>query len=103
MKKGIAIFGKGGIIKTIQKEVKRRTITMTKRTTYTDGWHKAKDFGTLEFYVENGRLVKGLVYVGTPKRIKTVYPYEWKPECNCYSKVSGVTATYGFYKNYLWK
>lgn len=76
---------------------------MSKRTTYADGWHKAKDFGTLEFYVENGRLVKGLVYVGTPKRMKIVYPYEWKQECNCYSKVSGVTATYGFYKNYLWK
>ena len=76
---------------------------MSKRTIYTDGWHKAKDFGTLEFYVENGRLIKGLVYVGTPRRMKTVYPYEWKQECNCYSKVSGVTATYGFYKNYLWK
>jgi len=34
MKKGIAIFGKGGIIKTIQKEVKGRTITMKTTTTY---------------------------------------------------------------------
>ena len=34
MKKGIAIFEKGGIIKTIQKEVTRRTMTMSKKTTY---------------------------------------------------------------------
>ena len=34
MKKGIAIFGKSGIIKTIQKEVKRRTIIMKTTTTY---------------------------------------------------------------------
>ena len=36
MKKGIAIFGKGGIIKTIQKEVTRRTITMKTTTTAAD-------------------------------------------------------------------
>ena len=77
---------------------------MSKRTIYTDGWHKAKDFGgTFEFYVENGQLVEGLVCKGTPKRVKIVYPYEWNPECSCYCKVSGVTATYGCYKNYLWK
>ena len=75
---------------------------MSKRT-YTDGWHKAKDFGTLEFYVENGQLVEGLVCVGTPKRVKVVYPYEWNQEDNCYCKVSGVTAIYGCYENYLWK
>ena len=34
MKKGIAIFEKGGIIKTIQKEVTRRTMTMSKKITY---------------------------------------------------------------------
>ena len=34
MKKGIEIFGKCGIIKTIQKEVKGRTITMTTNTAY---------------------------------------------------------------------
>ena len=34
MKKSIAIFGKGGIIKTIQEEVKRRTMTMKTTTTY---------------------------------------------------------------------
>ena len=34
MKKGIAICGKSGIIKTIQKEVTRRTITMKTTTTY---------------------------------------------------------------------
>ena len=78
-------------------------MTMSKRTTYADGWHKAKDFGTLEFYVENGQLVEGLVCVGTPKRVKVVYPYEQNPECSCYYKVSGVTATYGCYENYLWK
>ena len=32
MKKGIAIFGKCGIIKTIQKEVTRRTMTMSNNT-----------------------------------------------------------------------
>ena len=34
MKKGIAISEKSSIIKTIQKEVTRRTMTMSKRTTY---------------------------------------------------------------------
>ena len=34
MKKGIAISEKSAIIKTIQKEVTRRTMTMSKRTTY---------------------------------------------------------------------
>ena len=75
---------------------------MSKRM-YADGWHKTKDFGTLEFYVENGQLVEGLVCVGTPKRVKVVYPYEWNPKYNCYCKVSEVTATYGCYENYLWK
>ena len=28
---------------------------MSKRTTYADGWHKAKGYKNLEFYVENGR------------------------------------------------
>ena len=36
MKKGIAISEKCGIIKIIQKEVTRRTMTMSKRTIYTD-------------------------------------------------------------------
>ena len=102
MKKGIAIFGKGGIIKTIQKEVTRRTMTMSKRTTYADGWHYAKD-GTLRFYVKNGQLVEGLMCKGTPKRSKVVYPYEWNPECNRNRKMSGVTATKKKKKNYLWK
>ena len=64
--------------------------------------HYAKD-GTLRFYVKNGQLVEGLMCKGTPKRSKVVYPYEWNPECNRYRKMSGVTATYGCYENYLWK
>ena len=102
MKKGIAISEKSSIIKTIQKEVTGRTMTMSKRTTYADGWHYAKD-GTLRFYVKNGQLVKGLMCKGTPKRSKVVYPYEWNPECNRYRKMSGVTATIGCCENYLWK
>ena len=75
---------------------------MSKRTTYVDGWYIAKD-GNLKFYVKNGQLVEGLMCKGTPKHVKTVRPYEWNPECNRYRKVSGVTATYGCYENYLWK
>ena len=76
---------------------------MSKRTTYTDGWHKAKEYGNLEFYVENGRLIKGLLHVGGIDGVKAVYPYEWLPAYNCYSNVSGVTATYGCYKKYSWQ
>ena len=76
---------------------------MSKRTTYIDGWHKAKEYGNLEFYVEGGRLIKGLLHVGGIDGVKVVYPYEWVPAYHCYSKVSGRTARYGCYKKYRWQ
>lgn len=53
---------------------------------YKDGWHTAT--GTFSFYVENGKLIKGLRY-GDPFGPKLIYPYKWSKKLNCYNNVSG--------------
>lgn len=67
-----------------------------KRNIYKDGWHTASE--TLSFYVENGRLIKGLTYGS-----KLVYPYKWRTRLNCYDNVSGITARYGCWKDVNWR
>lgn len=71
-----------------------------KRNIYKDGWHTASE--TLSFYVENGRLIKGLNYDDSfgPK---LVYPYKWIERLNCYDNVSGTSAHYGCLKNITWR
>ena len=67
---------------------------------YKDGWHTAT--GTFSFYVENGKLIKGLRY-GDPFGPKLIYPYKWSKRLNCYDNVSGITARYGCWKNVTWR
>lgn len=50
-----------------------------KRNIYKDGWHTANE--TLTFYVENGKLKKGLRYGD---------PYKWSKRLNCYDNVAGL-------------
>lgn len=67
---------------------------------YKDGWHTATE--TFSFYVENGKLIKGLRY-GDPFDPKLVYPYKWSKRLNCYDNMSGITARYGCWKNVTWR
>ena len=71
-----------------------------KRNIYKDGWHTVT--GTFSFYVENGKLIKGLRY-GDPFGPKLIYPYKWSKRLNCYDNVSGITARYGCWKNVTMK
>lgn len=50
-----------------------------KRNIYKDGWHTASE--TLSFYVENGKMIKGLSY----------------------DNMVGITARYGCWKNVTWR
>nr|UVY52691.1 MAG: hypothetical protein [Bacteriophage sp.] len=70
------------------------------RNTYKDGWHKATE--TLSFYVENGKLIKGL-RCGDPFGPKLVYPYKGSKRLNCYDNMAGITARYGCWKNVTWR
>ena len=67
---------------------------------YKDGWHTATE--TFSFYVEHGKLIKGLRY-GDPLGPKLVHPYKWSKRLNCYDNVSGITARYGCWKNVTWR
>ena len=71
-----------------------------KHNIYKDGWHTATE--TFSFYVENGRLIKGLRY-GDPFGPKLIYPYKWSKRLNCYDNVSGISARYGCWKNVTWR
>ena len=71
-----------------------------KRNIYKDGWHTATE--TFSFYVEHGKLIKGLRY-GDPFDPKLLYPYKWSKRLNCYDNVSGITARYGCWKNVTWR
>ena len=75
-------------------------VKIMKRNIYKDGWHTATE--TFSFYVENGRLIKGLRY-GDPFGPKLIYPYKWSKRLNCYDNVSGITARYGCWKNVTWR
>lgn len=77
-----------------------RTGNKMKRNIYKDGWHTASE--TLSFYVENGKMIKGLSY-GDPFGPKLVYPYKWSKRLNCYDKMVGITARYGCWKNVTWR
>lgn len=53
------------------------------------------------FFVENGRVTGG-----TEARNGTTYyttPYEWLPAYNCYSNVTGMTATFECWNHKLWE
>lgn len=71
-----------------------------KRNNYKDGWHTVTE--TLSFYVENGKMIKGLSY-DNPFEPKLVYPYKWIERLNCYDNVTGMTARYGCLKNIIWR
>ncbi len=47
-----------------------------KRTVYIDGWHKKNEY--LEFYVEDGYLMRGVRYDGHGGEV-TVYPCRRSP------------------------
>lgn len=65
-----------------------------KRRFYTDGWH---DRGSFSFYVEDGRLIRGMSYYGSP-----MYPYRYSPKYDRLDNVSGVPAYYGVLKTVCW-
>ncbi len=58
---------------------------MSKRTVYLDGWHQS---GKLEFYVENGRLIRG-VWADSER----VSPYQYDKRLGCLVNASGIRAT----------
>ncbi len=65
---------------------------MKKRAIYKDGWH---DAGDLEFYVENGKLLRGVIDG------RTVYPYR-ACKTGGFDNISGVSAYYGVLKTVSW-
>ena len=50
---------------------------------YKDGWHQAKN-STLNFYVENGYVIRGTM--GENIDYKPVYPYYYNKKLKCYEK-----------------
>ena len=64
-----------------------------KRDSYADGWHEK---GTLSFYVEDGRLIRG-VRDGVP-----VYPYQYDKKYDHHTNVSGIPARYGVLAKVSW-
>lgn len=67
---------------------------MIKRTVYVDGWHQS---GKLEFYVENGRLIRG-VWADSER----VSPYQYDKRLGCLVNASGIRATYGVLNRVEW-
>lgn len=63
-----------------------------KRTRYIDGWHEA---GYIDFFVENGRLIRGVMDG------RTVYPYR-PVRSGGMDNVSGVSAYYGVLSTVEW-
>ena len=80
--------------------IRGETENQMKCNIYKDGWHTATE--SFSFYVENGKLIKGLRY-GDPFGPKIIYPYKWSKRLNCYDNVSGITARYGCWKNVTWR
>lgn len=62
------------------------------RMSWSDGWHED---GKLDYYIEDGRLIRGVMYG------KTVYPY-----VSCtpsgYNNVSGIKANKRNYNRVIW-
>lgn len=70
---------------------------MSKRTVYLDGWHRS---GKLKFYVEDGRLIRGVL--ADSERVSRVSPYQYDKRLGCLVNVSGIRATYGVLNRVEW-
>lgn len=65
---------------------------------YKDGWHQAKN-STLNFYVENGYVIRGTM--GENIDYKPVYPYYYNKKLKCYEKITP-KAYYGVLNKITW-